>query len=250
MTRLSWRVAGVAFALAALPAAVAARDKYDARPLTEAATAALRGKRLAVARNELPDVPLATGDRQDADWRALRDVRTDPADLFERELAPAIAREFGMSLRAGPGVVLASRKPEALAAALPDADYVLDILVTDRRNQNTPDLKSALRLKPETLWLGLGVRIQLENRETGRAVFSGNCYADTFEHPHPPEQRELAAHEAKLFRAVFEGLAWRCLRTIARYVPLEEEALPETPGELVDPLGEFAAKKAAPPGSS
>jgi hypothetical protein len=240
------RRALLAASLSLLPALAGARDKYDARPLTEMAILSLQGKRLGVARHEMPQLPIVALDEQDADWRTIRKVKADPADLFERELAPAIARQFGMQLRAGPGVLVESRKPDELSKALSDVDYVLDILVTDRRNQKVPDLKAAFLMKDDKYWSGLGVRIQIRYRETGRPVFSGDCYTDTFEHPHPGLQRELAAADARLFRDVFESLAWRCLRRIAQYVPLPDEALPATPAELVDPLAAHAAAHPRP----
>jgi hypothetical protein len=227
-----------------------AREKYDARPLSEPAIMALQGKRLAVGRHEMRQLPIVGLTRQDADWRALRNVKADPADLFERELAPAIAKQYGMKLRSDPAVLIDSLKPEELAQALADADYVLDILVTDRRDQKVPDLKAAFLLKEDKFWLGLGVRIQLKYRETGRSVFTANCYSDTSEHPYPQAQRDLVADDARLFRDVFDSLAWRCLRVIARYVPLPDEALPATPAELADPLGAYHASHAPPESSS
>jgi hypothetical protein len=201
------------------------RDKYDARPLSEIAIAALQGRRLAVSRHEMPKLSVVALIKQNADWRTLRNVKADPSDLFERELAPAIAKQYGMER----------------AQTLADADYLLDILVTDRRYQNIPDVKAALLLKEEKYWSGFGIRVQLKYRESGRSVFAGNCYSDTFAHPNPVEQPELAANNSRLFRDVFDSLAWRCLRRIAQYLPLADDALPATPAELVDPLAAYAA---------
>ena len=150
-----------------LPLAAVPREKYNARPLSEIAIVALQGKRLAVSRHEMRELPIVALNRQSSEWHALRRIKVDPSDLFERELAPAIAKQFGMELKDSQA----------------DADYLLDILVTDRRNYNTPDLKAAFYLKEKKFWSGFGVRVQLKYRETDRPVFVGNCYSDTLEHP-------------------------------------------------------------------
>jgi hypothetical protein len=213
-----------------LPLAALSREKYDARPLSEIAIMALQGKRLAVSRHEMRELPVVALNKQNKEWHALRKVKADPSDLFERELAPAIAKQFGMELKDNQA----------------DADYLLDILVTDRRNYNTPDLKAAFSWKEEKFWSGFGVRVQLKYRETDRPVFVGNCYSDTLEHPTPAVQSELAADDARLFKDVFDSLAWRCLRRIAQYLPLADDALPATPAELVDPLAAYAAAHPRP----
>jgi hypothetical protein len=213
-----------------LPLAAVPREKYNSRPLSEIAVAALDGKRLAVSRHELRELPILPLKQQGAEWHALRRIKVDPSDLFERELAPAIAKQFGMELQDGQA----------------DADYLLDILVTDRRHFNTPDLKAAFYLKEKKFWSGFGVRVQLEYRETDRPVFVGNCYSDTLEHPALTGETELAADDARLFKDTFDSLAWRCLHRIAQQLALADDALPATPPELVDPLAAYAAAHPRP----
>jgi hypothetical protein len=223
------------------PTLTAAREKYDAKTMSEAAIVALHEQRLAVARHEMPKLEISAGALREKGASVIRDVASDPAELIARELASAMAKEFGMHLREDPVFVPKAGKPEsAIAALLPDADYVLDVATNDRRVFFVPS-SAILTLQTWKYWIGYGVRVRLLNRETGRPVFTANCFADTHEHPAAPTMDALAANDARLFRDVSRGLAWKCLRHIGRYVPLTDEVLPDIPEELADPLAAFAA---------
>lgn len=215
----------LALALPAMP-----REKHSYRPLSDIAIVTIQSKRLAVSRHAMPDFPIVALNEQTTEWYALRKVKADPADLYERELAPAVAKQFGMELSGIPA----------------EADYLLDILVKYRRHRRTPDLKAAFFFKKKLFWSGFGVQVQLIYRETGRPVFVGNCYVDTLEHPNLPEEPELAADDARLFRDTFDSLAWSCLKRIAQQLALADDALPATPPELIDPLAAYAAAHPRP----
>jgi hypothetical protein len=232
-----------------LAAAAGATEKYSARILTEADSAALNGKVLVVIRHPPGDLDLraisasfgligALVGAKSSD--ALRGAAIDPTDLFEQELTPVIAANFGLQLKDGAASVMKSKKPREISAGQPDADYLLDLLPTYLRiNRNGAFVQA--------YWVGHGVRVSLIQRDTARAVYTANCYSDTRDHPDSPKLAALAANDAQLFKDVVRKLAWNCLRRVAGYLYLPEGALHEPPAELADPLATYAAAHPTPP---
>jgi hypothetical protein len=220
----------LAICLVAVATLGAAREKYDAKTMDETAIAALRGQRLAIAGREPPALRIATAGAHDQGTREVRRAIDDPADLIANELASALVRQFGMQARAGNRVLVKSGKPAELAALLPDTDYVLHVFTNDRRVTLVPRTYFE---KEARYWVGYGVRVSLLFRATGRAVFSANCYADTEESPIESSTMEsLGADGARRYRELSRALAWQCLRRIAHYTPLPEDAVAAAPPAL------------------
>jgi hypothetical protein len=118
--------------LVAIPMLVSAKGKVV--PLSESAAAALNGKTVVVTRHQKASFTAMTAGK--ATFALLgagamivagnkivadNDI-ADPADVIERELVPAIVKQYGMQLKAGPAPVIKANKPKDIVATQPDVD--------------------------------------------------------------------------------------------------------------------------------
>jgi hypothetical protein len=153
----------------------------------------------------------------------------DPADILERELAPAVAGHYGMTLKSGSGLLIDGNKPKDIVAVQSDADYVLDL-------QSNRWLFAYYPTDWNTYWIGYGVQASLFDR-SGKQLAKMACYTDTNKHPKSPSKDAMLANKGQVLKDVTASLGWVCLHRIAsKEFALADGEVSATPAELNDPL--------------
>ncbi len=153
----------------------------------------------------------------------------DPADLFESELAPAVAKHFSMTLKSGSGLLVNGNKPKEIVAVQPDADYVLDL-------QSNGWMFAYYPTDWNTYWIGYSVQASLFDK-SGKQLSKMVCYTDTNKHPKSPSKDAMLANKAQLLKDVTASLGWICLHRVAKQeFGLADGEVAATPAVLTDPL--------------
>jgi hypothetical protein len=154
----------------------------------------------------------------------------DPVDILERELAPALAKHFGMTLKAGSGLLVNGSKPKEIIAVHSDADFILDL-------QSNGWMFAYYPTDWNTYWIGLAVQASLFDAKSGKQLSKMNCYSDTNKHPKSPLKDDMLANKAQLLKDVTASLGWKCLHRVAKQeFGLAETEVTAIPAELTDPL--------------
>jgi hypothetical protein len=222
---------------------VTARDKFGSRPLLSDEDAIwLAGSSIAIVRHPppRPRVQTFTGNIFAGGVIGLTSVnkatqettRSEPSDILEQRLAPAIARQFGATLVPQSLLVKGSEWAD-VAAAPTEAAYLLDLHTTRLAVEYRKNFQNEY-------WVGYGVRVALIERATVRPMFVSNCYTDTVDHPGSPRLKDLEADGSRLLADVMDSLAWKCLQRIAGTLLPKPDDLPRPPRNLVDPLADYA----------
>jgi hypothetical protein len=234
------RMLCVFFALMAVTAVAKDKDKVTA--LAPAAAADLSGKLLAVTRHKKADFVAMTAGK--ATFALLgagamivagnkiveENEIADPADILERELAPAMAKHFAMKLKQGSGLLVDGAKPMEIIAVQPDADYILDLQSNGWNFGYYPT-------DWNTYWIGYAVQASLFDAKSGKQLAKMVCYTDTQKHPRSPTKDDMLANKAQILKDVTASLAWKCLHRIAsQEFLLAEGDVAATPPGLADPL--------------
>jgi hypothetical protein len=230
--------------VALVSVAAAAKDKDKVTALPSGAGAALNGKVLAVTRHKKADFSAMTAGKATfallggaamivAGNRIVEENEiADPADILEKELAPAVARHYGMTLKSGSGLLVDGHKPKEIVAVQPDADYVLDL-------QSNTWMFAYYPTDWNTYWIGYGVQASLLDK-SGKQLAKMACYSDTNKHPKSPGKDAMLANNAQVLKDVTASLGWSCLHRIAsKEFALAEGEVPATPADLADPLGKL-----------
>jgi len=238
-------IAGLALA----SATAFAKDKDKVTPLSPQAAAAAAGKTIAVTRHERPTFSAMTagkasfglfgGAAMSSAGNHLVDDNgvADPADIFEQNLAPAVAKKLGAQLQGGPAPKVKDGKPKEIAAAAAGADYVLDI-------ESKTWMFVYYPTDWNTYWIGYSIETSILDAKSGKELSKMSCYTDTQKHPNSPTRDTMLANGAQVIKDVTASLGWRCLHRIGEQeFGLGGGELPPTPEALVDPL---ASVKPAP----
>jgi hypothetical protein len=227
--------------IALMSVAAAAKDKDKVTALGSGAAAELNGKLLAVTRHKKADFVAMTAGK--ATFALLgagamivagnkiveENEITDPADILEHELAPAMAKHFAMTLKQGSGLLVDGSKPKEIIAVQPDADYILDLQSNGWNFGYYPT-------DWNTYWIGYAVQASLLDR-SGKQLAKMVCYTDTQKHPKSPTKDDMLANKAQILKDVTASLAWKCLHRIAAQgFLLAEGDIAATPSGLADPL--------------
>lgn len=227
--------------IALVSVAAAAKDKDKVTALPSSAAAALSGKVLAVTRHKKADFTAFTAGKATfallgagamivAGNKIVEENQiADPADIFEAELAPAVAKKFGMTLKSGSGLLVNGNKPKEIVAVQPDADYILDLQSNGWNFAYYPS-------DWNTYWIGYAMQATLFDK-SGKQLSKMVCYTDTQKHARSPSKDEMLANSAQLLKNVTAGLGWKCLHRVARQeFGLADGEVNAIPAELVDPL--------------
>jgi hypothetical protein len=240
--------------MVAIPVLVSAKDKIS--PLSEADAAALKGKTVAVTRHEKASFTAMTAGKATfaliggaamvvAGNKIVADNDiADPADVLERELIPAIVKQYGLQLREGPAPVIKVSKPKAVAASQADVDYVLDV-------ESFGWMFAYFPTDWNSYWINYIGHVQLIERTSGKVVANGVCNTSTKPNPAPPTKEAMLDNNAQLLKDVTTGLGWTCTHLLAK----EEFRLPDgvvtaTPSEYTDPLATYAQKHGKGPAAA
>jgi len=228
--------------IALVSVAAAAKDKDKVTALPASAAAELSGKVLAVTRHKKADFTAFTAGKATfallgagamivAGNKIVEENQiADPADILEAELAPAVARKFGMTLKPGSGLFVDGGKPKQIVAVQPEADYILDLQSNGWNFAYYPS-------DWNTYWIGYAVQASLFDK-SGKQLAKMSCYTDTQKHPKSPGKDEMLANDAQLLKDVTASLGWICLQRVAKQeFGLAEGEVTATPAELTDPLG-------------
>lgn len=228
--------------VALVSVAAAAKDKDKVSALPSGAAAGLSGKVLAVTRHKKADFSAMTAGKATfallggaamvmAGNKIVEEHQiADPADIFEAELAPALAKKYGMTLKSGSGLLVNGSKPKEIIAVQPDSDYILDV-------QSNGWLFAYYPTDWNTYWIGYNVRASLFDSKSGKELSKMNCYSDTNKHPRSPSKDDMLANNAQLLKNVTGSLGWKCMQRVAKQeFGLGEGEVAAVPAELVDPL--------------
>jgi hypothetical protein len=228
--------------IALMSLTVAAKDKDKVSALPASASSALSGKVLAVTRHKKADFTAFTAGKATfallgagamivAGNKIVEENQiSDPADIFESELAPALAKKFGMTLKSGSGLLVNGNKPKEIIAVQADADYVLDLQSNGWNFAYYPT-------DWNTYWIGYAVQASLFDAKSGKQLSKMACYTDTQKHPKSPMKDEMLANSAQLLKNVTASLGWKCLDRVAKQeFGLLEGDISTAPPELLDPL--------------
>lgn len=228
--------------IALVSVTAAAKDKDKVMALPSGAASQLSGKMLAVTRHKKADFSAMTAGKATfallggaamivAGNKIVEENQiADPADIFEMELAPALAKKYGMTLKSGSGLLVDGSKPQQIVAVQADADYVLDL-------QSNTWMFAYYPADWNTYWIGYGVQASLFDK-SGKQLSKMTCYSDTNKHPKSPGKDDMLADSAKLLKDVSASLGWKCLQRVARQeFQLADAEVTATPAELMDPLG-------------
>ena len=239
-----------ALLLAATSTAASGKDKM--LPLPESAAGELAGKTVVVTRHAKPSfVALTAGKATFALLGAAAMISAgnkivrenaipDPADILERELAPAFARRYGMTLQPSPNPVIAEEKPAAIAATQTGVDYILDI-------RSAGWMFAYYPTDWNSYWAVYSVQVQLIDARTGARLSNLACNANSDKHPNSPSRNAMLANGAALLKDMTAGFGWTCTQLLARgQFHLAEGETTPTPPEYTDVLAAFAASKAKP----
>jgi hypothetical protein len=229
--------------LAIATASASAKDKDKVTALPSSAAAALSGKVLAVTRHKKADFSAMTAGKATfaliggaamvvAGNKIVEENQiADPADILEKELAPALAKQYGMTLKDGSGLFVDGSKPKEIIAVQPESDFILDL-------QSNGWMFAYYPTDWNTYWIGYATQAQLLDAKSGKVLSKMSCYTDTQKHPKSPGKDDMLANQAKLIKDVTASLGWICLHRIAtKQLALAEGAVAATPPEFVDPLG-------------
>jgi len=240
--------------MVAIPVMVSAKDKIS--PLSEADATALNGKTVAVTRHERASFTAMTAGKATfaliggaamvaAGNKIVSENNiADPADVLERELVPAIVKQYGLVLKEGPAPVIKASKPKAIAALQPDVDYVLDV-------ESFGWMFAYFPTDWNSYWINYLGHVQLIERASGRVVANGICNSDTKKNAAPPTKEAMLDNNAQLLKDVTTSLGWHCVHVLAK----EEFRLPDgaanaTPAEYADPLVAYAQKHGQGPAAA
>jgi len=231
--------------LAVLPLAATAAKKPI--PLPEAAGAAMSGKTVVVTRHEKPSFVAFTPGKAmfamigaaamiSAGNKIVRENEvTDPTDIIESELVPAVARHYGFTVKPGPAPVIAANKPKDILAAQADGDYVLDLQSTGWQLAYYP-------VPVGRYWTSYAVRVQLVERATGKVLSDASCLANNHKHATPPTYDALLADKAQLLKDAQASHGWSCVQVLGKdQFHLADGETPAIPATYVDPLAAYAA---------
>jgi hypothetical protein len=235
----------------ALASTAFAKDKDKVTALPAKVAAAISGKTIAVTRHERPSFTAMTAGKASfglfgaaamisAGNKIVTDNGiSDPADLLEQNLAPAVAKHLGAQLQSGPAPVIKGGSPKQLAAAANGADYVLDI-------ESKGWMFAYYPTDWNTYWIGYAVETSLVDAKTAKVLSTMSCYADTNKHPSSPGRDAMLANGAQVIKDVTASLGWRCLHRVGgQEFAMAEGELPATPEALVDPLVALPASAGA-----
>jgi hypothetical protein len=224
-----------------------AKDKM--LPLPQTATAGLQGKTLVVTRHKVPPYTAMTAGKAGFALlgagfmiaegnKIIRENEVpDPAALLEAQLAPAIAKHYGMQIKPATIAMIDVEKPKQIAATQMDSDYILDIRSGGWMSSYYPGDWAKY-------WILYSVQVQLINAKDGTLVSNMACNASTNKHPNSPGKDQMYANKAQLFKDVSNAHGWTCMKLLAaQQFLLPDTALVATPVEYVDPLKSFAEKK-------
>jgi len=166
----------------------------------------------------------------------------DPADVIEAQLAPALAKAYGLELVPTAQRMQASDKPKLIAASQTHADVVLDI-----RTGGWGFFYYATEWGK--YWVPYSAQVQLIDAKSGLVLSNMACNGNTNKHPNPPTKDAMLAERAQLLKDITTGLAWTCTQLLAKeQFRLADDAIPATPAQYVDVLAAYAATHG--PGSS
>ncbi|HEY6126146.1 MAG TPA: hypothetical protein VIV63_15950 [Steroidobacteraceae bacterium] len=233
--------------LLVIPVMASAKDKVV--PLPESAVAALSGKSFVVTRHDKAGFTAMTAGKAafglfgagamiSAGNKIVADNAIgDPADILERELAPAVAKQYGLQLKAGPSPVIKASKPKEIAATQPDVDYVLDV-------ESTGWMFAYYATDWDKYWVGYSAHVKFIERASGKLIADAFCNATTNKHAASPSKDSLLENNAQLLKDVTTAQGWACVHVLAK----EQFRLPDgvatpTPAEYADPLTAYAQAK-------
>lgn len=236
-------------ALLLLLAATTAQAKDQVMPLSEADATALSGKTVAVTLHERPSFTAMTagkagfglfgvGAMVSAGNKLVDENHVeDPAVLIRSQLASSLASAYGAQMQPVDTTPTASKKkPKEIAAAHPQADYVLDV-------ESAGWMYSYRPTQWDIYWVSYSVQVKLVTKD-GRLASNLACSGHTQAHPASPSRDELHANGAALLKQVTASLGWNCVQLLARQqFRIPDDKIAATPAEFADPL---TARKAKP----
>jgi hypothetical protein len=164
----------------------------------------------------------------------------DPAEIFERELVPALSKRFGFVVKPASTPIVAETKPAKIAATQTDTDYILDI-----RSGGWMFAYEATNW--DKYWLMYSVQIQLIDAKSGALVSNMGCNAGNQKDPNAPTRDAILANQAALLKDITQGFGWTCAHLLAKeQFHLAESELNPTPAQYVDVLAKYAAVQSGP----
>lgn len=230
---------------------VSAHAKNKIVPLPESTASKLEGKSLVVTRHARPGFSAMTAGKamfglvgglaMVAAGNKIIDENQveDPAGILERELAPALAKRYGLALKPATTPLVEGQNPKKIAGTQPDADYILDIHSTGWMWVYYP-----------SDWNNYAVyymmKLQLIDAKSGVAVSKMNCTAHTKKDPNPPTRDAMLADGAALLKDMTQSLGWECMQLTKEQFRLSDTDLAATPEQYVDVLGKYAAAHPKP----
>jgi hypothetical protein len=242
--------------LVAAVAAGGAQAKPKMIPLTDATGAALSGHTLTVTRHPRPSYAAMTAGKAmfglfgagamiAAGNKIVDDNHVaDPGDLVARELAPAIAKRYGMTLVPAGTPVITVDKPAQIAATQSGVDYILDV-------QSTGWMSAYYATDWDHYWIAYSVQIRLVDAKSRALVSNMACFSTTNKQPNPPTRDAMLANGAQLLKDVTAAHGWTCLHLLAKeQFLLADDAIAPTPAEYIDPLARYAGVAPAPVAAS
>ena len=245
--RTTYILAG-ALALAATPAFA----KQKLIPLAPGDAAGLQGKSLALSVHEAPTfMPMTAGKAGfglfgvaamagAGKTLVTENQIADPAGMVREQLSALLRDAYGAQPLQLDATLSQSKKPKDIAAAHPNADFVLDVRSTGWTYVYFP-----------TQWaryaVYYNVQVKLLDKD-GREVSNAACNTGTHDHPKPPSREQLHAQQAALLKDVLGSLAWNCVHILARdQFAIAADKLPPIPAQYADPLSRVPETDAGAP---
>lgn len=205
-----------ALALAALPAA--AKDKVI--PLAPADAVLLQGKTVAVTLHERSDFGAMTAGKATFGlFGALAMIKAgndlvdtnqvaDPAIVLREQLAAGLREAYGVKLLDADTAVTKAKKAKEIAAAHPEADYVLSARSINWGYFYFPTDWNSYHVM-------YGADVLLIDAKTGRELSKARCTAGSKESKTPPSRDQLHADGARVLKDYSAALGWNCVQRLA-----------------------------------
>ncbi|MBE2210364.1 MAG: hypothetical protein IAE66_02060 [Xanthomonadaceae bacterium] len=245
------KAASLALVMMLFIAPASAKDQLI--PLSEADSAQLNGKTVAITLHDRPSFVAMTAGKAGfglfgagamisaGNKLVEQNQIADPAILLRDQLSIALTNAYGIVPLPLDTTPTKATKPKDLAKLHPEADYILDIRSAGWNHAYYPTQWA-------TYWVGYSAQVQLIDTKTGRQVSNAACNANTNKHPNSPSRDALLANNAQLLKDVTINLGWTCVQLLAKeQFNIPAENIPAIPASHENPLAAYAAQGAQPP---
>lgn len=167
----------------------------------------------------------------------------DPAVQLRLQLGELLQNHYGLQMRPVDGTPSKDKKPEKIAKAHADVDYVLSV-----RNMGWQHMYYTADWN--SYWLSHVAYVQLIETKSGRVVLQSGCGLSTLDSPVKPTLPQIRANGGKMVKDILAAARWSCVRQLSTNIlKLPPDKVPAVPEEYADLLGQLlpAATQTAEP---